>query len=338
MLPITRFVIDSIMPQHLTSQAKDLKPPPFLSQPQSWIRALEYSKLLQCKLPFLINLDRVSWKNELPEMIKIQFDEQLKRELVLGAILDHELDCILFSLLNAKCPILLIKGVDLAKRFYPEKTWRPLSKIYFYTYHADFFEMIRVLGEGGYALLTPPSKDLTSFEVMKREGGPVIKFQKKLLPHWSEEDHFKIWKKAKENSSPSLPQKLKVLHCEDLLLYLIHVFTIEHLLDSPLLLNDLHFLIESPEFKSTTDWDRIQWSFVKHHSMISYWFVLHFLSLHWGTPIPKEVLKNSEKGVGLIKKYGLSYLSNPYSWFPVQNKPLHWILGTKRKQSLDQWT
>ncbi|MBI3534772.1 MAG: nucleotidyltransferase family protein [Deltaproteobacteria bacterium] len=331
--PITQFVIQCIKPDTICAKAKNLTPPEFLLEPISWLKALALSEKLYCKLPFLVNIDRTTWKKEIPESIQIQLDEQLKRELMLFEILENELNSVLFLLINAGVPTLLIKGLGLANRFYPEKIYRPVTQIQLFVWKETFFDIIHALGHGGYEILPNSPGNQNFFTVTKRGGGPLIKFQKTLfhifpksLPNSLDEA---CWHMALENQIPSLPGKLKVLNEEDELFNLVYMATGDHLLESPVILNDLHFLIESPSFQKKADWDRVIWHFAHYRLLASAWFVLKFLSLHWNTRVPKEMFKDTEKEIGFFKKKWLSGLADPYSWFSTEEKSFVWTLRSK---------
>ncbi len=321
---ILDFVLQSVKPKRLDDAY--IAAPPFLTDSRKWTEALDCAERLQCSLPTVVTMDRVPWRSEIPEAIQLRMDERLQRERMILAILDHELDCALFLLIGAGIPVLVVGGMDLGRRFYPDRILRPVSVIRLVVPKEKYFDALRILGRGGYRASDPVTEKSEFSSLSRSEGGPLLELHSTLIP--GDTSHFMgvVWNQVVENTLSGLPEHVCVLKNEDCFLYLVRLCVTRYFLQSPVWLNDIHYLIESAAFKQNSDWDQITWSLAHDRAITGAWFVMNFLKQNWGTDVPKEALQSLGHKVGPIAKTMCHAFSQPSSWFQLRPKTMPTLL------------
>lgn len=313
------YVLSCIQPQFLNQKAPcPLEKPRFINEVETWKQVFQLANHLVVSLPLSVNLSRTTWHHELPKEIQLLIDERVQREKMILAILDHELDSVLFLLIGAKIPVLLLKGMDWGRRYYPERILRPVSELDIIVPKSAYENAHRTLGQGGYRFLNA--------RFTRIEGGPTLRLHSSLTPHESDTQTHQIWQRALEQISPDLPSHTLSLSHEDNLIYLIKLCTKQNLLSSPIWLNDLHYLFQNQDFKENADWDWLVWYFARHQLTASAWFVLNFLNSYSGVKLPKETLDLLGSNLGPMKKHLLTRLATPEIWFATETRTLPWTV------------
>jgi len=328
---IASFVLSAAKPEIL-------KKPSFISEGRAWSDVLEFSTQLHCALPVLLNIDRSEWNSELSESIRLQFDERLQRERLTLAAFESEVDSALFLIIGAKISVMAMGEMSYGKRYYTEKVYRPIQNVDLMVpgeLHAD---ALRALGKGGYRVQGESSNRFSKVELARKIGGPIVSIHRRPLPEDNEQVAEEIWSRSKEGLIPGIPRYVRCFSVDDDLVYLIRYATAHRLFDSPVLLNDMHFLIESEEFKRNGNWERIVWALSRVRANAGAWFALSLLRSAWGTEIPTVVLDEFAQRTGILRRRVLSRLSSVSALFPFQGRTLPWYVRYRlmlRDSSLD---
>jgi len=121
----------------------------------------------------------------------------------------------------------------------------------------------------------------------------------------------------------------KTLSVNDSLIYLIRDGAARQLLQSPIWLNDLHFLLSSSEFNQKGDWDKVSWTLAQVRALSAAWFTFNFLATEWGTSIPSGALNGFESKIGSIRKVLLSRLAKARALYPPGGRSTGWTIQSR---------
>lgn len=320
---IAQFVLNALKP--------GVKPerPDFFDDVGAWRKIFDYSLRLHSILPLMVKIDRAEWRADLPVAVSLQIDERLQRERMILAILDDELDSALFLLVSAKIPVIVLKGMDLGRRYYPERVMRPMADVDLLVPPEAFTESLRVLARGDYRIVGPFPEGRFRVELARRENAPTVELHKYILAGDTDLSIAGIWKRSVEGVLRGLPHHARALSVEDNLIYLVRHCAVQHLLESPIWLNDIHYLIESEDFRQKADWDRIVWSLAQSRALSGAYLVLHLLRADWGTSIPEEAMKGVDRKVGAFRRVLLDRLASASAWFPGEGRRLPWVMKSR---------
>ena len=321
------FVIQAVRPDSLLEESTVLACPEFCNEYEAWVEALSYAERLQAQLLFLLALDRAPWKKDIPARARTFLWSRLQAECALMESLDQELISCLDLFGRAKLPIGLLKGMDISRRFYPERILRPVGEIKLLAPPGSSLDALRVLGKGGYRLVGGSFPDNSQVLLTKQGRTSVIALHARLFQQDSEELMAELWHRSEGNVIAGLPIHAQALHPEDCLVYLIRHCAL-HTLSSPVWLNDIHFLIEKMK-KREMDWDQITWSLAQARSLSAAWLIFSLLRAEWGTEVPADIPARLGKKIGLIRRRMLIKLSRPQAWFPIEKQTLPRLMRSK---------
>jgi hypothetical protein len=303
-IEIARFVLESVTPR-----AEISAPPGFHDDPRAWSVAFEFARRLHALLPFLLRVDRADWKSELPAPTREAIDAALTRERMGLALLDGELEAALAWLAEDGIPVIVLKGMDVGRRFYPERLLRPMTDVDLLVRAEDFGRAFaRMRARGDRAVGTNAARR-QRIELARAEGAPIVELHGRLLRgNRGESD---IWDRRIEDAFPDLPNA-SALSATDCLSYLIRHAAVQHQIESPIWLSDIHFLIG----RSSPDWRALTADLRENRSLTAGWFLLSLLRDHWGTAIPIEVIEELRGVTRPLNRSALERLRRPADWFP----------------------
>jgi hypothetical protein len=319
---ICQFVIDCV-------RNKKIDRPDFYSDVQIWMRVVDYARTVHSLLPVLVQFERSKWKKEVPERIQVEFEAMVAKERMLLTLLDRELEASLFALNGEKIPALLLKGMDLGRRLYSDRMLRPMTDVDILVPYDSFTDAILALGKVGFRVMGPFPKGRIRVELGRQKGGPVVELHRALQAGDTEIYLDEIWKRSQETVLVDMNWNCRILAPDDYLVYLIRHSAIQHAIESPIWLNDIHCMIESKTFQSQADWERIIWSLAEYKALHAGWFIFHFLSTQWGTSIPKEVLSKLIVQTTMPRRKFLSRLATPEKLFPVHGRSMAWTIQSR---------
>jgi len=320
------FILDSVRPQFFTN-SRTLPKPDFYDESSSWEKAFETLNRIDALLPGLVTIDRAEWRNEIPQAVALRIEERIRREKILLAIFDNELDAVLYLLIGARIPVCVLDGMELGLRYYPERIFRPLRSVNLFIPARYQEQALRALAQAEYRSISTANQTTAEPHVIllnRRANKPTIRIMSRLSKDETEQQTELTFQRAVSNSISSLPANVLALAPEDNLIYLIRQAAVENFFESPVSLNDMHFLIQHAEFKSKADWDRIIWSLAEHRALAAAWFAFKFLKNEWGTQVPKEAFSGFHSRVGIFKRSLLARFIKPSKWFPFEGKTGSW--------------
>lgn len=322
---ITRFVLDAA----ISAGQRPLVDPPFRDDPEGWARALEYAERLQASLPVLLSISRAEWYEDAPDALRLAVDERVARERMILALLDEELQRSLTAFAAARIPALILKGMDLGRRYYPERLCRPMTDVDLLVPPDSFWDSLRVLGREGYRVVGPFPTERFRVELARREGGPVVELHKFMLAGDTEESVLKVWERSRDRIFPDLAAPARGLAPEDQLVYLVRHAAVQHCLETPVWLNDLHYLIASEEFSSSIDWGRAVRRLADAGALSAAWLTFGLLGARWGTPIPAEARTALARRLGPLRRRVVTRMAVPERWFPIGGRTLPWVARSR---------
>jgi hypothetical protein len=321
--PVLSFVLEALRPGFMGPNAESLPKPGFVGESAAWERVIETLSRVDAVAPVLVSIDRSNWKSELPEVTLLRIDERLRRERMRLSILENELDSALFLLINARVPFAVVDGVDTGRRFYPHKIFRPVSTVDLLVSPADYALALDSLGHGEYRAI---KKEHHATWLTKKDGSPVVRIRRSLTPYDSDEATNIVFDRSKPGLIPGLPAVSRALDKEDLLVYVIRDGAVRNMLLSPVLLNDLYFVLKDPELNAKADWEKIIWSLAQSDALSGAWYAMKLLESQCGYAPPTPIRDMLDRRVGGIRKRMLSRLADPVEWFRLRDRRASSIL------------
>lgn len=291
--------------------------------PWDWNAGIEKARSLHAELPFLYNADRWGWFEALSNNTRVDMTDRLRRQKIFLSLLDIELSHVQNLLEEKKIPLMVIKGADLARRVYARPELRPMADIDILVPRQLFETTIKQLLNAGYQSIHAEKTRGHRVELSRGHAMPVIELHSRLST--SDLDSKEIWK----HSVPleiAPHQIVQRLGDEDCLAYLIRHAGVQHLIESPLWLNDLHFLILK---NSTMRWDRVLEKLRGTESIFAAWFLLEMLSQLWLTPVPEECLIEMGKSVPAWRKNLLKTYFGSMDWFNSTPRNFTWVVKNR---------
>lgn len=330
------FVLEALSPRSLTtaSSTSCLGAPAFAGELTSWERTLQFAEEKHSLLPFLAVISRTEWKDDLLPEFRSRIESLLSRERMRLALLDSELENSLGVLRQAEVPVMVLKGMDLGRRFYPGRLFRPMADVDLLVGKDDFPRALAALERDGYRpVLSERERNEAplrpQIELSRHDdASPTIELHWSVQPSDTAESIRSVWKNSipapsgffgSPDRAGSIKSSPRLMAREDLLPYLIRHCAVQHLLESPIWLLDLHFVIDQPE---PLNWNAVLKELARTRSGSAAFFVLQLLNSEWKTPVPEAVLKSLAKKAGVLRRAAFSQLSRTDIWFADRRKKL----------------
>ncbi len=309
-----------------------LRPHTFIAVPPdpripagAWKEAFAYAQRIHSALPFLIQIERASqkgaWGKSVSAEERVFLSEALHRDRMFLALLDWEMEKAGEVLARAKVPAIVLKGMDLARRFYPDRVFRPMSDIDLLVRARDFSKVVSRFESEGYQAVGRHYPGRFRIELCRDEGRPVVELHSFLLKGDDADSMKGIWKRAKEPENNPFPGTL-VLGDEDHLFYLGAHAAVQHLIESPIWLNDIHFVLQNGE----PDWDKLLKKIEQRRSHTAFWFLFTVLKA-WGHTAPDDVIERLTAEVASGRRAALSVLAPQERLFPYAGRGWTWMLS-----------
>lgn len=309
--------------------------PAGLMDARTWAWAEDYAARMHALLPWLAAIRGAPGYGRIDLGSRLRMEEKLSRERMRLAILDAELDEAVFALIAARIPVIVLKGMELARRYYPERVRRPMADVDLLVPRDGFVSALRALAKSGYRRVAADPGDTQAnewrnrMELSRRPGGPVVELHDSPLAREPDPRVSEAWQRARFGEVPGLPRQVGALAFGDNLAFLTRHCAVQHALESPIWLNDLHYLISSPDASSDAEWDRAAEILRSSRSRAAGWFVGLLLSRHWGTPIRMSWVAGVGEKLGFLHRTLLERLANPLKWFPPEGRSLAWTLRSR---------
>ena len=137
------------------------------------------------------------------------------------------------------------------------------------------------------------------------------------------------WQRSVVTTTPSSPHPFRVLGDLDSFLYLGRHALVQHLIESPVWLNDIHFVLERIRASENFSWEAALNAIRKAKAVTANWALLTILKSGWGTPVPNELMRELEKEVSFVRRRCLGALNPLDKLFPVGNRNLKWVIAAR---------
>lgn len=320
---IAAFLLQALHPSSVASPG-EVPAPEFVEDMLSWNQLLEFSQRLHTDLPLALVLEQVSWSKEIPTPVRKEWEARKLAGMGKLEILDLELERALSLLLDARMPVIVFRGMDWGRRFYPERIVRPMSNVDLLVPSDSFSDALRALGRGGYRVTGQYHPGDTEANVAFGAQGAEVQVHKFLFLDDTHDTVAEVWERSLENQFPGLPRSVRALSIEDTFIYLIRQGAIENLFESPVWLNDLHYLLSHESSTGTFRWENVAARLRESGSVTAAWFTLQFLSNNWGTPVAPAALDLLGTGVSSMKRRLLERAMKGPNWFPVDGRTFSW--------------
>ena len=303
------------IPVHTDAHSKPLLE--LLNTESNWKQSVTYAMNLHALTPYLVAIHRSPEKVTLNEKLRLEIDNLLSRERMWLAVLDQELELVLSLFSEVHIQVITLKGMDLGTRFYPDRILRSMTDIDLLVHKSHFPYALNVLEKAGFQVVGSRLKKRFRIELSRGKGHPIIELHSSLLVGYTNAMLKNIWTRSFEIPATKTSPSMRVMSAEDTLVYLIGHAAVQHLLESPVWLNDIHYLIKN---SPTLDWNFILKNLKEAHHFVAGWFVLGILIEGWDTPIPIEVQKLIRSQMGVLKRKILSFSMSSSTWFLPQPK------------------
>lgn len=319
---IQQFVVRVLRLTHATGDTPQLPIPFFLSEPESWQIAFSEAERLGCLGIFAIRIQRMEWAYRIPLNERVLIERTVTRQRMRLGLLDEELRLALEVLVgDQKIDVLLLKGAHLSREIYPERLLRPMTDLDLLVRKDAFFEAFQSLLKVGYH---PSGKLCTERQQIVLSRGanfPCVELHTQLQMGRQDQRTERIWRNSELWKPKDLSWEVRRLSVEDQLFYLIQHGASQHLMETPIWLNDIHLLIqENPQL----DWNKVAENVFQEKGVAATWFVMGFLQSDWKTPIPKRFLEDLKKNVGLLRRRTLIQLAHSEDWF-LSERSRSWV-------------
>ncbi|MEK6577878.1 MAG: nucleotidyltransferase family protein, partial [Bdellovibrionota bacterium] len=327
---VRKLVLNALKPESFANSTQGI-PPEYehFGNSNFWVGTLNFATSIHSRLPFLAVLERSSVWRTLPDDVFAIFSQALTYERMVLANLDYELEESLAILKRAEITVILLKGMDLGRRLYPSRVFRPMTDVDLLVPSDRFEETLSHFLSGPYQKIGPFPAGRIRLEVGRTKDGAVVEIHKKLQVGDSDEMTLGLWNRAQSGAIPGLDSHVQVLSAQDYFSYLVRHSAIQHLIESPIWLNDLHYLVQSEEFRSTANWQQIVSEALGEGTAGALWFVLRILKLEWGTSIPDQALLYSNRTVSPFKQKLLLSLIDLNRLFSIHGRSRAWVIGSR---------
>jgi|GEM_PF-1946907 len=309
-----------------------------------WTECLAFAETIHAVAPFCSAVLKQTWADRIEEGSLLRLNERITRERMLLAVLDQELDEALFQLISSQVPVAVLKGADLARRYYPERALRPMADVDLFVRPDLFTEALTVLGKAGYRAVGPFPEGRFRIELARDRGGvyqcPTVEIHRQLLAGDDDAHTQRIWERTIEGAVPGLPRSARSLRPDDNLVYLIRHAAVQHAIESPVWMNDIHWLIETESGRGCIDWDQVIWRLAHERALSAGFVVFSLLGREWGTRIPEEILRQAGQRLGWVKRGLLSPLARSRNLFPERGRGKGWLVRSRfllRDGVYDAW-
>lgn len=319
------FVLDSIRPGCLGPQSRSAvlpeNPSEFFQSQEDWEHIFDLSEKLKVGLPFLLSVNQSPWKGDLSGHLLNQINQKLRTAIKSLAQVDHESEMAIRHLVKDGIPLILLGPADSARRFYPERAYRPTETIEILVPKEFLSHALRSLGRGGYRLSRLQSALSGNGNVLlqRRLDTPLLILKTTLIKSSQENFESKVWERSQDNLLFGLPKVVRVLSLEDSFLYSVRQMVSDGLFSSPIFLNDLHFMISSP---FPLDWEILLPELEGQSLLKSTYFVLKLLEQDWGTEVSKDALLKLKKKVSFLHSQLAGRYQSVDDWFSAWNQNL----------------
>jgi hypothetical protein len=158
-----------------------------------------------------------------------------------------------------------------------------------------------LLEENGYQVRGKHYPGRFRVEFSRGEGFPVVELHRSLLKGDTPEFLQGIWNRAVPYRGFDAGSGVFAMEETDLLFYLSAHAVVQHLVESPVWLNDLHFCLST---FSHVDWGRVENTLTSRRWCSAFWFLFRTLE-KWSGPAHSDFLYSLQTTTGPVSRWVL---------------------------------
>jgi hypothetical protein len=226
-------------------------------------------------------------------------------------------------------PVIVVKGMDLANRIYPNPTLRSMTDIDLLVPAELYAIAIEVLLKNGYRQFQEVFSNSFRGTLARKENPVYIDLHQKLLSDDTDEELKNYFISSEIDPKTGV----NILNINDCFIYTLRHHAFQHSMDSSVWFLDIHLLIEQNLY-----WDFILKKLEQKKSLAAALMVFEYLVANHGSKIPKQVLAFlRDKNSPLRRQFAKSQ-ANQKAWFPSQGRSRKWLYLNKlfsRDSNLD---
>jgi hypothetical protein len=249
------------------------------------------------------------------------------------ALLDEEFEASANALLSEGMPVVVLKGMDLGRRYYEERLQRPMTDVDLLVPTQELGRAVEILSRKGFKKIGPHPSGRIRVEMARNEESPAVELHHRLLSGDSEHWLRGIWRRADQVRIPGIRGTLRVLSPEDQIVYLIRHAAVQHLLESPIWLKDIQLVIENAK---SLDWVSIASELRGSRSCAAGLLVLSMLKREGGVYVPDRAIWQLCKGLSRTRRRAIEAMATKAIWFDPSRKGYFDVLR-RRFLLRDSW-
>jgi len=270
--------------------------PAFTEDSNAWFELLEFSNRNGTSAQVARSALSSDWKSLIPlETAKI-LQEKVHYDDELRALVESEMNHSIQILLQYEISFALIKGLDLARRFYPSVQDRAVDAVDLLVSQSQNAAALQVLIKNGYEILETSQSHCVNLS--RSAKGVRIRLYSSLSALDNSTMAGEIWNRTEAASIPGLPKEVRALAREDHIALLITEAAGNKNPSSPIFLNDLHCLIQGEK----VDWEELIWSLADRRALSAGWFTFSVLHKEYLTDISEKALDSLAHSINPAKK------------------------------------
>ncbi|MCC7442327.1 MAG: hypothetical protein IT285_11875 [Bdellovibrionales bacterium] len=271
--------------------------PEELLAPEAWVRALEFAASVHALVPFARAVELAPWLDEVPHAARLVMRAERDRQARLFREARVEAERASAVLVAAEVPVILEGGLALALRFYPDPAFRGVDLLRFRIPADRHFDAKRALGLGGYRMHAEGG-------LSREAGAPAVKL--------SGAGGGAEWDRSVSGAFRGFSGELRALSAADALVDHLRFAVRERALDSPVWVNDAHFIASMLE---ASDWEVAASRISSERLQAAAWTLLGIARNERGTDVPSGFLDAMRRELGLFRKWRLSRIGSDESLF-----------------------
>ena len=313
---VLRVLCDQILNKNVLHDASEMSA-------ADWFSCRDYALGIHALPIFFQGLSKV------PSTYEQEVEETLKRERMLLAMLDEEMFQAAHALNSNGIEFMVVKGMELGRRIYARRSLRPMTDVDLLVSESEFEHAIDSLKTSGFQIAGLHTAKRFRVELSRSAEAPVVELHRKLLASDSSEDTSRYWNNALDGNSWALPDNAKILREDDCFSYLLRHGAVQHAIESPIWLFDLHLIANSLE---KNQWTSIVSNLIKHKACAAAWLTLSLLRNELGTRVPENSLEMLARPLSSRRLKALSHYSSFASWFKPESRT--WIQIARARYTL----
>jgi hypothetical protein len=271
--------------------------PSFASDSAAWSQLLEFSERNGTSAQVARSALGSDWVSAIPESVRTTLQEKVNKDDEQRKKVEAEMDFSIQVLLKSEISFAVIKGLDLARRFYPQIHDRTVESVNLFVPPSGKLSALQALIKAGYGTLDLPNQ--THYTTLSRSPrGVKLHLYFALSSLDSSTAAGEAWNRTQEDVIPGLPPQVRALCREDQIALLITEASSWGRPSSPVLLNDLHCLIQGEKI----DWDELIWLLADKRALFAGWFVFSTLYKEYLTDVSEKALLSLANSINPSKR------------------------------------